>query len=89
MNNNTPHLKTPKNQKRGAALGRPAMQLLGGGCGGRVSTSLCVSFFPFWYTGWDMILLIPDYCFSAFLLFKDTLIPISTLFAIYIKCHCF
>ena len=29
INNNTPHLKSPKNQKRRAALGRPAMKLLG------------------------------------------------------------
>ena len=28
-NNNTPHLKSPKNQNRRAALGRPAMKLLG------------------------------------------------------------
>ena len=27
--NNTPHLKSPKNQNRRAALGRPAMKLLG------------------------------------------------------------
>ena len=38
MNNNTPHLKSPKNKHRRAALGRPAMKLLGGGGGG--STSL-------------------------------------------------
>ena len=30
----TPHLKSPKNQNRRAALGRPAMKLLGGGGGG-------------------------------------------------------
>ena len=30
INNNTPHLKSPKNQNRRAALGRPAMKLLGG-----------------------------------------------------------
>ena len=29
INNNTPHLKSPKNQNRRAALGRPAMKLLG------------------------------------------------------------
>ena len=31
INNNAPHLKSPKNQKRRAALGRPAMTLLGVG----------------------------------------------------------
>ena len=31
MNNSTPHLKSLKNQNRRAALGRPAMKLLGGG----------------------------------------------------------
>ena len=30
INNNAPHLKSPKNQNRRAALGRPAMRLLGG-----------------------------------------------------------
>ena len=34
INNNTPHLKSPENQNRRAALGRPAMKLLGGGGGG-------------------------------------------------------
>ena len=34
MNNNAPHQKSPKNQNRRAALGRPAMKLLGGGGGG-------------------------------------------------------
>ena len=34
INNNTPHLKSPKNQNRRAALGRPAMKLLGRGGGG-------------------------------------------------------
>ena len=34
INNNTPHLKLPKNQNRRAALGWPAMKLLGAG-GGR------------------------------------------------------
>ena len=29
INNNAPHLKSPKNQNRRAALGRPAMKLLG------------------------------------------------------------
>ena len=29
INNNTPHLKSPKNQNRRAALGRSAMKLLG------------------------------------------------------------
>ena len=29
-NNNAPHLKSPKNQSRRAALGRPAIKLLGG-----------------------------------------------------------
>ena len=32
INNNAPHLKSPKNQNRRAALGRPAVKLLGGGC---------------------------------------------------------
>ena len=31
INNGTPHLKSPKNQNRRAALGRPAIKLLGGG----------------------------------------------------------
>ena len=30
INTNAPHLKSPKNQNRRAALGRPAMKLLGG-----------------------------------------------------------
>ena len=30
INNDTPHLKSPKNQNRSAALGRPAIKLLGG-----------------------------------------------------------
>ena len=30
INNGTPHLKPPKNQNRRAALGRPAIKLLGG-----------------------------------------------------------
>ena len=34
INNNAPHLKSPKNQNRRAALGWPAMKLLGGGGGG-------------------------------------------------------
>ena len=34
INNNALHLKSPKNQNRRAALGRPAMKLLGGGGGG-------------------------------------------------------
>ena len=34
MNNNAPHLKSQKKQNRRAALGRPAMKLLGGGGGG-------------------------------------------------------
>ena len=33
INNNAPHLKSPKNQNRRAALRRPAMKLLGGGGG--------------------------------------------------------
>ena len=37
MNNGTPHLKSPKNENRRAAFGRPAKQLLGGG---EASTSL-------------------------------------------------
>ena len=40
-NNDTSHLKSPKNQNRRAALGRPAIKLLGrGGGGGGASTSL-------------------------------------------------
>ena len=35
INNNTPHQKSPKNQNRRAALGRPAIKLHGGR-GGRV-----------------------------------------------------
>ena len=31
INNNAPHLKSPKNQNRRVALGRPAMKLGGGG----------------------------------------------------------
>ena len=31
INNNAPHLNSPKNQNRRAALGRPAVKLLGGG----------------------------------------------------------
>ena len=34
INNGTPHLKSLKNQNRRAALGRPAIKLLGGGGGG-------------------------------------------------------
>ena len=30
INNNAPHLKSPKNQNRRAALGRPAIQITGG-----------------------------------------------------------
>ena len=30
INNNAPHLKSPKNQNRGAALGRPAIKVTGG-----------------------------------------------------------
>ena len=37
INNNTLHLKSPKNQHRGVVLGRPAMKLLGGGGGGATS----------------------------------------------------
>ena len=42
INNNTPHLNSPKNQNKRAALGRPAMILLGGGWGwmAGASTSL-------------------------------------------------
>ena len=32
-NNNAPHLKSPKNQSRRAALGRPAIKITGGGGG--------------------------------------------------------
>ena len=35
MNNETPHLKPPKDQNKRAALGRSAIKLLGGGGGGR------------------------------------------------------
>ena len=34
INNNAPHLKSQKNQKRRAALGRPAMQFYVAGAGG-------------------------------------------------------
>ena len=34
INNDTSHLKSPKNQNRRAALGRPAIKLQGGGGGG-------------------------------------------------------
>ena len=34
MNNNAPHLKSPKNQNRIAAFGRPAIKITGGGGGG-------------------------------------------------------
>ena len=34
INSNMPHLKSPKNQNRRAALGRPVMKLLGEGGGG-------------------------------------------------------
>ena len=30
INNNAPHLKSPKNQNRRAALGRPAIKITGG-----------------------------------------------------------
>ena len=46
INNNMPHLKSPKNQNRRAALGRPAMKLLvgvGGGGGGRGGLQLVCS----------------------------------------------
>ena len=47
INNDTPHLKSPKNQNRRAALGRPAIKLLGGGGRGASislrSTSPCLS----------------------------------------------
>ena len=33
INNNTLHLKSPKNQHRGVVFGRPAMKLFGGGGG--------------------------------------------------------
>ena len=44
INNNTPHLKSPKNQNRRAALGRPAMKLLGVGGGGGAFTSLQLTY---------------------------------------------
>ena len=51
INNNAPHIKSPKNQNKRAALGRPAMKLLGGGgvgCGGGASTDfLCGNVFVF------------------------------------------
>ena len=34
IKNNAPHLKSPKNQNRKAALGRPAIKITGGGGGG-------------------------------------------------------
>ena len=34
INNNAPHLKSPKNQNRRTALGRPAIKITGGGGGG-------------------------------------------------------
>ena len=41
INNNAPHLKSPKNKNRRAALGRPAIKITGGGGGGgEASTSL-------------------------------------------------
>ena len=40
MNNGTPYLKPPKNQNRRAALGRPAIKLLGWGVGEGALTSL-------------------------------------------------
>ena len=49
INSNTPHLKSPKNQNRRAALGRPAIKLMGEGLqlvywgGGGASTSLGTS----------------------------------------------
>ena len=36
LNYNTPHLKSPKNQNIGAALGRPAIKLLRCGRGGEL-----------------------------------------------------
>ena len=27
---------------------------------------LCVSFFPFWFCGWEVIVLIPDHCLSIY-----------------------
>ena len=51
MNNNAPHLKSPKDQNRRAALGRPAMKLLGGGGGlqlicGRPTLALSCALVP-------------------------------------------
>ena len=40
INEGRPHLKSPKNQNRRAALGRPAIKLLGEGGGGGALTSL-------------------------------------------------
>ena len=40
INNNTPHLKSPKNQNRRIVLGRPAKKYTGGGGGGFALTSL-------------------------------------------------
>ena len=40
INNNTPHLKSLKNQSRRAALGPPAIKLLTGGGGGEGGASL-------------------------------------------------
>ena len=40
INNNTPHLKPPKNRNRRANLGRPAIKLIGRGGADETSTSL-------------------------------------------------
>ena len=48
INNNTPHLKSPKNQNRRTALGRPTIKLLGGiqlVCG-EPTLSLCSALDP-------------------------------------------
>ena len=44
MNNGTPHQRLPKNQNRRAALGRPAIKLLGEG--GGVYTTCLLSLLP-------------------------------------------
>ena len=48
VNNNAPHLKSPKNQNRRAALGRPAIKITGGlqlVCG-RPTLALCSALVP-------------------------------------------
>ena len=51
INNNAPHLKSPKNQNRRAALGRPAMELLGEGGGGALTSLLSTNPRPWFCLG--------------------------------------